>query len=153
MRDYTLAMQIGRNWVCTWTLFLLMLVAGVDSGAQAPQAYDVSKTVALSGLVVIVTFGSPHCYVLIDVKDAAGRSTRWVAEGANLQRVTAAGLNKSVITPGMTVQVHGHPKKKDASVGVVSDVPKPISDAIRAGQIVSATELTLPSGRRIAFGG
>ena len=84
----------------------------------------------LKGTVAEYDWGNPHVVVLWDVKDDAGKVTRWSGELASVSSMLADGMTKTSLKPGDDVIMTVHPAKSGS----------PQSVAVRPG-----------NGRRIAM--
>jgi hypothetical protein len=66
-------------------IFYLVLVFGFSFALQAYAhhgyaAYDLTKTVTVSGTVTELSLANPHSSVTFDVKDEKGDVNRWAVE-------------------------------------------------------------------------
>lgn len=82
-------------------------------------AYDLEKTVTLTGTVSDVLLGNPHSSVGFDVKDEKGNASRWSFEFGNLRSLLAQGWTKDTLKAGDEIKVSMHPAKNGAHVGVL----------------------------------
>ena len=75
-------------------LYLLALVLSVVASAAAPllaqraalAVYDPARTVRLEGAVTKVEWATPHTFIFINAKDAAGSVANWARWAALSQR-------------------------------------------------------------------
>ena len=76
--------MLNRLWLVAAGFGLL---AGVQvlahHGADEAAIYKGAKPVQLTGTIVEVEWFNPHAFLHIDVKDAAGKVTRWRLELAS----------------------------------------------------------------------
>ena len=96
--------------------------------------FDASKSVTLKGTLSKIDWINPHIYFYLDVKDEDGKVTNWTLESIPTGFMHRAGLTRSDFVIGDTVTVLAYRAK----------------DGTRAFAWVQ--ELTLPNGRKVAFG-
>jgi hypothetical protein len=99
-------------------LFGLAFVSSVHAH-HGYAAYDLEKTVTVSGTVDDVLLGNPHSSVGLEVKDEKGNPTRWSFEFGNLRSLLAEGWSKDTLKSGDEIKVSIHPAKNGAHVGVL----------------------------------
>jgi hypothetical protein len=103
-------------------LLALLFGLGLISSAHAHHgyaAYDLEKTVTVSGTVDDVLLGNPHSSVGLQVKDEKGTPTHWSFEFGNLRSLLAEGWTKDTLKSGDEIKVSVHPAKNGAHVGVL----------------------------------
>ena len=92
---------------------VVALIAGPAAFAHHSVSgqFDVSKQVALKGVISRVDWQNPHIYVHLDVKDEAGAVTTWALESLPTAMMRKAGLTRDTIAgmPGEVVTVTGNP--------------------------------------------
>jgi hypothetical protein len=82
-------------------------------------AYDLAKSVALSGTVVELSMDNPHSSLTFDVKDEKGEVTRWAVEFGTLRSLMSQGWTRATLKPGDGITLSLHPAKSGAHVGVL----------------------------------
>ena len=82
-------------------------------------AYDLTKTVAVSGIVTELSLANPHSSVTFDVKDEKGEVNRWAVEFGTLRSLLSQGWTKDTLKPGDGIMLSLHPAKNGAHVGVL----------------------------------
>ena len=104
-------------------LVLLLLMARLVLAHHSVQGlFDVTRPVAVTGVITQVQWTNPHSYISLDVKDGKGTVRHWVFELAGpgkLQRVglTAADRRLSV---GSVITVEGIEARDGSPTGYVS---------------------------------
>ena len=73
--------------------------------------YDGSRRVTIEGIVVRFQFVHPHPFLLIDVRDGAGRAQPWRLEMDNLNELAEVGVMGDTLEPGDRVVVSGSPNR------------------------------------------
>jgi hypothetical protein len=80
------------------------LIAHHSFGAE----YDANKPLTLTGVITKIEWSNPHCYLYVDVKDAAGKVANWKLEGYPPGVLSRMGWKKDLtIKPGDMVTVTG----------------------------------------------
>jgi hypothetical protein len=70
--------------------------------------FDSSKPVSLRGVVTKVELISPHSWITIDVKDAAGQTASWMVEGGSPNVLLKSGVTKTAIPLGSELVIDGY---------------------------------------------
>ena len=82
-------------------------------------AYDLSKTVTVTGTVTEMMMANPHSSLAFDVKDDKGNVDHWAIEFGTLRGLVAEGSTRDTLKAGDQVTVSLHPAKNGAKVGVL----------------------------------
>ena len=82
-------------------------------------AYDLTKTVTVSGTVAELSLANPHSSVTFDVKDDKGDVTRWAVEFGTLRNLMSQGWTRDTLKAGDGITLSLHPAKNGAHVGVL----------------------------------
>lgn len=98
--------------------------------------YDGSRVIYISGTLTKFEWENPHAYFWVEAKDANGKVTTWVFEGASPIAVKRTGTVRADFTAniGKTVTVRGIPGKDGTTKG-------------------AAETIKLPDGREVVVGG
>jgi hypothetical protein len=135
-------------------MFSILMLTG---SALTAQEFDTSSTFTLKGSVVTLFLDRPS-YLIIESKDGTGKTVRWAIQGSPAGKLMQAGWTpQGTVSPGDQVSVVAY---KTKTADVTSALPKPmseetakaVSEPARAGHLVRGTELTLPGGKKFAFG-
>jgi hypothetical protein len=105
-------------------LFYLQLLFGLSlaPGAYAHHgyaAYDLAKTVTVTGFVTELSLANPHSSVTFDVKGEKGDVNRWAVEFGTLRNLLSQGWTRDTLKPGDGITLSLHPAKNGAHVGVL----------------------------------
>ena len=73
--------------------------------------FEDKKTVTLTGTVKEFQYTNPHSWLLVDVKDAAGKVTTWGFEAEGPSTLTRAGIKPRDFLFGTPVRMIGHPMR------------------------------------------
>ncbi len=82
-------------------------------------AYDLTKTVTVTGNVTDLSLANPHSSLTFDVKDENGNVNRWAIEFGTLRSLIGQGWTKDTLKTGDGITVSLHPAKNGARVGVL----------------------------------
>ena len=88
------------------TFVVLAVPTGLAFGHHSNAEYG-DKMVTMSGTVAEYRWRNPHVTVVWDVKDTAGKSTRWRGELASVTSVMGHGLTKNSLKPGDEIKIAG----------------------------------------------
>lgn len=83
---------------------------------------DTGNPVTLKGTVAEWVWSNPHCFLKLDVKDANGVVTQWVAETQNPVTISKAGWTRRTFAPGDAVTVTLQPAKNGSPIGLTRSV-------------------------------
>lgn len=97
---------------------LKMLAAAVLIAASAPviahhsgAMFDDMKEVTVTGVVKNFQYTNPHSWLIVDVKDADGKTVTWGFEAEGPSTMLRAGIRKSDFPAGTPVTITGHPMR------------------------------------------
>jgi hypothetical protein len=115
-----------------------VLVAGVPLAAVGHHAvnsqFEVTKNVALTGVLTKVELINPHSYLYFDVKDKRGKVANWAVESGAPGALRRGGLSaRDSLIVGQTYKFVICPARNGSNSGLMS-------------------ALTLPDGKFFAFG-
>ena len=114
-----------RNLVgkfCAVLLIGLMLGLGFALQTDAHHgyaAYDLARSVTLSGTVAVLSMDNPHSSLTFDVKDEKGEVNRWAVEFGTLRSLMSQGWTRETLKPGDGITLSLHPAKSGVHVGVL----------------------------------
>jgi hypothetical protein len=93
---------------CIYLAVGLLLTVRPALGHHAFSAeFDREQPIRIDGTITKVDWTSPHVYVFMDVKDAAGKVTNWKVEFGRPEALEDQGWTQLGLTPGADVTVHG----------------------------------------------
>jgi hypothetical protein len=84
---------------------------------HADVAYERTSIELQSATIVKVAWINPHGVVTCDVKDAAGKVTRWVLEMGSPSAMQRVGWNRNSIAAGDQVKIDVNPAKNGTNFG------------------------------------
>lgn len=100
-------------------LFAFSFGSGLAYAHHGYAAYDMTKTVTVTGTVAEMTMANPHSSLTFDVKDENGNANRWAIEFGTLRGLLSEGWTKETLKTGDGITVSLHPAKNGARVGVL----------------------------------
>jgi hypothetical protein len=92
----------------------------LGSSAQAHHAFvmfDLGREVTLDGTVKEFQWTNPHTWMLLVVKDAAGREVEWSIEGSSPSNLARFGWTRRSLKAGDHVLAVVHPRRDGAAGG------------------------------------
>ena len=90
---------------------ICLVLSGPAFAHHGAAAYDMSKTITVTGTVTDFQFVNPHVLIAMDVKDASGKVEKWQGELTSPNHLSRAGWTKSTLKPGDQVSLIGGPAK------------------------------------------
>jgi hypothetical protein len=87
-------------------------------------AYDMSKTISVTGTITDFQFVNPHVLISMDVKDPAGKVDKWEGELTSPNHLARAGWTKSTLKPGDQVTLTGGPAKSGSPTMWIRKITK-----------------------------
>lgn len=106
---------------------LIAACAGAPLAAHHSTAiYDSDHPIELAGTVVEWQFVNPHCFIILEVTDAAsGAKKVWSLEGSNTAMLFRRGWTPETLKPGDAILVTVRPLRSGAAGGNYSNVRWP----------------------------
>ena len=90
---------------------LLGVVALPVLAHHSEAGFDKETVVAFEGTVVEYAWRSPHVYIIVETRNAAGEPFRWQIETSSIPILTRRGWSAASLRPGETVVIRGHPER------------------------------------------
>jgi hypothetical protein len=110
---------------------IALLLCGTPTfGHHAFSAFDMSKTITISGVVKEFQWINPHSWIQMMVTDASGSAVEWSIEMNAPSSLIRSGWKPKTLKPGDQITIITHP----------------LRDGRPGGSLVSAT---LPDGTHI----
>jgi hypothetical protein len=88
--------------------------------------FDVTKTLAFTGVLESTELINPHSYLHFVAKDAAGKTVNWSFETATPQAMKRLGISiRDAFIPGTTYTLYYSPSRSGAPIGVMHAILLP----------------------------
>ena len=134
------------GWCC------LVGLSGAPAQSRVDASFDTSRTVTLKGQICSAYLAGPRSYVYVVVK-LDGRAETWKLEFPPPNRMPQ-GVSQDDFKTGNSVTVDVYPSKTASTPGPTqtlfySACPASLANVLQSGY---ATEITVPSGRRVRLG-
>lgn len=91
-----------------------LTIAGVAFAHHGTANYATTKSVTVKGTVTDFQFVNPHVLIYLDVKDDAGKVTKWQGELTSPNRLSRVGWHKDSVKNGDVITISGFPAKSGA---------------------------------------
>ena len=98
--------------------FAGLLIASVPMVAHhsVDAEFDQTKPITVTGVVTKVEWMNPHIWVYLDVKDKAGKVTKWQFEGSAPNALKRSGWTRTSVKEGDQVTISGVMARVDAKL-------------------------------------
>ena len=107
LRFYRLVVLIAFGFV--------IAESNVSTHHSISAEFDANKPLQLRGTVVKVEWINPHTWIHIDVKDADGKTVRWMIEGGTPNTLLRRGLTRESLPQGTEILVDGYRAKNGSN--------------------------------------
>jgi hypothetical protein len=99
---------------------MALIAAGARIGAHHSftGAYNVDKTITITGKIVQIALRSPHSFFYVESQDANGTVQQWAIEGASAGQFAQQGVDAKAFRVGDVVEVTANPSRTPNSTRV-----------------------------------
>lgn len=105
-------------------LGILFFVSGPVFAHHGSAAYDMSKSVTVTGTITDFQFVNPHVLIAMDVKDPSGKVDKWQGELTSPNHLARAGWTKSTLKLGDQITLIGGPAKSGSPTMWIRKITK-----------------------------
>jgi hypothetical protein len=103
----------------------LLVLAGPAFAHHGSAAYDMSKTITVTGTVTDFQFINPHVLIMMEVKNpTTGKMEKWAGELTSPNRLSRDGWTKSTVKVGDVLTWTGGPSKTGAPTMWIRKIEK-----------------------------
>ena len=114
-----------RIRIATLALVMSLFITTVPAFSHhSDVAYQRTSIELKSATIVKVAWINPHGIVSCDVKDDAGKVTRWTLEMGSPSAMTRVGWDRNSLSPGDEVKIDVNPAKNGTKFGRLLRVTK-----------------------------
>ena len=103
-------MTVNRRALAA-VLAAITVAAGTANAHHSATMFEQTKTITVDGVVKEFQYSNPHSWLLVDVKDKAGKVTTWGFEAEGPSTLQRAGIRRSEFPVGTRVTMTGRPMK------------------------------------------
>ena len=93
------------------TMLLVAGVAGLHAHHSFTGAYNVDKTITISGKIVQIALRSPHSFFYVESQGPDGAAQQWAIEGASAGQFAQQGVDANAFRVGDLVDVTANPSR------------------------------------------
>ena len=112
----------GTRTIMLAALAALALQALPAAAHHSTAIYDSDNPIELAGTVVEWQFVNPHCFIILEVVDAAtGEKKTWSLEGGNTAGLFRRGWTPNTLKPGDEIMITVRPLRSGAPGGNYSN--------------------------------
>ena len=117
--------MIHKRQLATITGVTLFLMVTAALAHHSAAAYDVDKTIEVTGIVKTFRWKNPHTLVSLIVADKEGTEVVWNFEGNGASNLVRAGWKRSMLKVGETATIHANPMKSGDPGGRLQGITLP----------------------------
>ena len=117
---------------------LLIVMTALMSGAVSAHhsfagTYVEGQLMRLEGTVVEFNVRNPHSFILLEVKDKDGKTTKWGGEWGSVTQLSQGGVDRFTLEVGDHLIIEGAPPRDTADHKIlVRKVSRPATDKKQA---------------------
>lgn len=111
--------------MATLAVLVTLLITTIPGfGHHSDVAYERTAIELKTATIVKVAWINPHAVVSCDVKDDAGKVSRWTLEMGSPSAMTRVGWDRNSLSPGDVVKIDVNPAKNGTKFGRLLRVTK-----------------------------
>lgn len=138
-------MCLGRSFITAVGVSLLLALPA--SAHHSFAAYDLSKTVTVSGTVKEFRWGAPHAALLLAYVDAKGKKADLMVQSGAPAAFARQGFNPKDLRPGQKVELAYHPNRNNSLGGAMASLKLPDGRIFKDMEVSDpATGANVPPG-------
>jgi hypothetical protein len=132
-----------NRWILSFAIAIALAGMVVQTHHSIAMIYDTSRQVTVEGVVTAFRFVNPHPFLLMDVKDASGKTQEWRLEVDNLFELAEIGVTRDTWKAGDWIDVTGSPGRTERHSLYVRRLDRP-RDGLRYEQVGSSPRIRAP---------
>src|SRR6185295_11839840 len=116
---------MNRNTLTVLLASLALFAVAIPMSAHHSfaAAYDMTKEITVTGVIVQVRLENPHSWFFLDVKGADGKTEKWSFEAGTPSGMIRNGFKPGEIKAGTVVTIKGyHARDLTQKAGMVNEV-------------------------------
>ena len=114
-----------RTTIASFAIVITVLITGVPGFSHhSDVAYERTSIELKTATIVKVAWVNPHSIVSCDVKDDAGKVTRWTLEMGSPSAMSLVGWNRNSLSAGEVVKIDVNPARNGTKFGRLLRVTK-----------------------------
>jgi hypothetical protein len=118
-------MRTKLKWILSLiSVGVLLVIAGPVFAHHGSAAYDMSKSITVSGTITDFQFVNPHVLIAMDAKDPSGKVEKWQGELTSPNHLARAGWTKSTLKTGDEITLIGGPAKSGSPTMWIRKITK-----------------------------
>src|SRR5215471_2174885 len=112
--------------MATLAVMIILFITTVPGFAHhSDVAYQRTAIELKTATIVKVAWINPHAVISCDVKDDAGKVSRWTLEMGSPSAMTRVGWDRNSLSPGDVVKIDVNPAKNGTTFGRLLRVTRP----------------------------
>jgi hypothetical protein len=139
LNAYVLSQGISALGLLRAVTVAAVLFAGAASAHHSFAAYDLTKTVTVSGTIKDFRWGAPHSSLLLTYRDGAGRVIDLMVQSNAPAAFVKQGFNPRDFHAGDKVELGYHPNRNGSLGGAIASLKLP------DGRVFHDIELSNPA--------
>ncbi len=103
------------RWGVLLVAFGIVPLTHVAAHHSPAMLYDLSREIAVEGVVTEYQLGNPHMRIYFNV-ETDGKTEKWLAEGGSRTQLMRVGWTGEEVAPGDKVIIRGHPSRDGSNL-------------------------------------
>jgi hypothetical protein len=133
-----------NRWIVSFAIAIAIAGMVVHAHHSISAIYDTSRQMAVEGVITAFRFVNPHPFLMMDVKDASGKTQQWRLEIDNRSELAEIGVTRETWKPGDWIVVTGSPARTQRHSLYVRRLDRP-ADGFWYEQVGNSPRIRAPS--------
>lgn len=100
-----------NRWILSFASAIAIAGMLIQAHHSIAAVYDTSRQMAVEGVITAFRFVNPHPFLMMDGKDASGKTQPWRLEIDNRSELAEIGVTRETWKPGDWIVVTGSPAR------------------------------------------